>query len=164
MEDAVEVSCFIYSSIFTQLSHLLNWLISSRARPGCLRVFSSSSSPSSSAVASSSSKTLVFIMINNDSHLSALAIHLAEINAGADPGDAVLHLWDGVHQHVMAAPGWELVLVLDWYRYCCLQCSTSDMVSINKSWLHLRSILYPPFCIGDVVLLASEMLEKIVFV
>ena len=55
-----------------------------------------------------------------------------------------------------------VVLVLDWYRYWCLQCSTSDTVTI-KSWLHLRSILYPPFCIGDVVLLASEMLEKIVF-
>ena len=56
-----------------------------------------------------------------------------------------------------------VVLVLDWYRYCCLQCSTSDTVTINKSGLHLRSILYLPFCIGDVVLLASEMLEKIVF-
>ena len=31
-------------------------------------------------------------------------VHLAEVDVRPDLGDTVLHLRDGVHQHVMAAP------------------------------------------------------------
>ena len=72
------------------------------------------------------------ILLKDERHVFPAAdkeSHLAEVDLGANLGDAVLHLRYRVHQQVVAAPGCNGIFFI-----CLWYCSLSD-VSANKVWL-----------------------------